>query len=1221
MKLLRETLGIVAAVLLLGVLDPAVAAAPDRDVNNRLDRAAKLFEKEDYGAARLEYERAVQQDPGSIPAWRGLGWSLWRLGEQQRALKIWMDLLKVQPNEPEILLALAEAHEQQEVWSESLEFYEKLLRSGRHVREARLGRARVFRSLRKYREAEAEIRSVLSTAPADFDAQFLLASVYMDTSRGQEAVSLLKLLVARNPEFKTIRALADVASEVGDFEESIRQYRRALKQRPNERGTVIGLYRAFARSQRHTDAMALLKSYLAAQPGDDEIREQLGRTAAMTGDHPEAERQWRTLLTKHPDDLKWALHLANVFHAQDRFDEASKLAHWILTRDPKNGSALGLLADDAIFGRREEEAMAWLQRLVVVEPTVLRLNQLANLHLSRGARHALDGEDDAAERDYVAAYEAFTRGRTLDPTDSEATMGAVTALRLRGLPKEAVASAEQVRSQHPRLERAFSELQLGYMDLGDPSRASAYLASLQRQFPKDVRLDREQARTLFFGGEKEKAVETAERTLRRPLRPNVPVLLYHGITTSRRVNATPADGFADQMRALRQAGYQSITVQDLVGFLSGTNSLPSKPILITFDDARTDTFHNADPVLRETGFNAAMFIPVAEVNRHIAFYAPWNLVRQMAENGRWEIQCHGFDAHRKMPINAEGTKGTFLANRLWLEAEKRLETEEEYMSRIERDYEQCREALMREIGHDDVIAYAFPFGDLGHKSLSNVPDAFDRNLRILSRHFRIAFIEEPAGFVTPESSPLLLPRFEVPREYLGSDLLRYLRTTEPKIATSFLLADFYVWTGRYADAMAIYEGLGREGTHRPTLLERRSQVYTGKGDFSGARAELEAANAEQRQQRLANVYPEEIRIAKALDTLDTRIRPILQFEGGSYLDNDNRINASFSPSGRVYLNDRFSLIARYKLTSFQQSDFELQDSGSSSSASPDSSGGGGDQTSSGTGETPAGISASGGGSSAGVAQSPEEPSMQTASPELVTLRAGGNEAEIQLDYRRDWGTGFSLSAGAADFTNRSSPRVFGTPDPEPLLSGLFTFGMGDHADLSLGGSHGYVSSAGAILDDLDYSASIARLRVWPFRWLTLSARHAFTYYSDRNRRNTAFGAALGRVWETPSLQLGYQFTYDDALRRNPFFFTPDRFTANEGVAVLEWKPTRTLTTSTTVTGGLGQQRGGNPVPQASVLAALQLQLGRHFGLFGGVGRSQSAKFQSVLGNGGVLIRF
>jgi peptidoglycan/xylan/chitin deacetylase (PgdA/CDA1 family) len=103
---------------------------------------------------------------------------------------------------------------------------------------------------------------------------------------------------------------------------------------------------------------------------------------------------------------------------------------------------------------------------------------------------------------------------------------------------------------------------------------------------------------------------------------NVPILMYHYIRVNPdsrdrlgfNLSVTPTD-FAAQMDWLARSGYHTITTEDLHGYLSGTRGLPSKPVILTFDDGYADFYTTALPVLRSHGFNADSYVVSGFVGR------------------------------------------------------------------------------------------------------------------------------------------------------------------------------------------------------------------------------------------------------------------------------------------------------------------------------------------------------------------------------------------------------------------------------------------------------------------------------------------------------------------------------------------------------------------------------------------------------------------------------
>jgi peptidoglycan/xylan/chitin deacetylase (PgdA/CDA1 family) len=91
----------------------------------------------------------------------------------------------------------------------------------------------------------------------------------------------------------------------------------------------------------------------------------------------------------------------------------------------------------------------------------------------------------------------------------------------------------------------------------------------------------------------------------------VPVLMYHEIAdvraTSSKLAVAPED-FARQLAYLHDAGFTAISAGALAAGLadSGTE-LPSRPVVLTFDDGYGDFYSQALPLLRQYGHTATLF--------------------------------------------------------------------------------------------------------------------------------------------------------------------------------------------------------------------------------------------------------------------------------------------------------------------------------------------------------------------------------------------------------------------------------------------------------------------------------------------------------------------------------------------------------------------------------------------------------------------------------------
>ncbi|RNL56565.1 polysaccharide deacetylase family protein [Pedobacter jejuensis] len=134
-------------------------------------------------------------------------------------------------------------------------------------------------------------------------------------------------------------------------------------------------------------------------------------------------------------------------------------------------------------------------------------------------------------------------------------------------------------------------------------------------------------------------------------RKQVPILCYHQVR-----NWKPTDGkvgkdyiveiqnFKDQMKMLADSGYHTILPDQLYAYLNTGAALPSKPIMLTFDDTDMDQFTIVRPTLDKLGYKAVYFIMTVSIGRKGKFvdYMTSEQIKQLADEGN-VIGSHTYD--------------------------------------------------------------------------------------------------------------------------------------------------------------------------------------------------------------------------------------------------------------------------------------------------------------------------------------------------------------------------------------------------------------------------------------------------------------------------------------------------------------------------------------------------------------------------------------------------
>jgi peptidoglycan/xylan/chitin deacetylase (PgdA/CDA1 family) len=127
----------------------------------------------------------------------------------------------------------------------------------------------------------------------------------------------------------------------------------------------------------------------------------------------------------------------------------------------------------------------------------------------------------------------------------------------------------------------------------------------------------------------------------------VPILMYHYISDpppgsdQLRYSLTVSpSNFDAQMAFLQQAGYHTVTLDDLYDFLSRGAPLPDKPIILTFDDGYADAFTFALPILQKHGFVGTFFILTGPADRNgEGAYLNWAQITAMSQAGM-DMELH-----------------------------------------------------------------------------------------------------------------------------------------------------------------------------------------------------------------------------------------------------------------------------------------------------------------------------------------------------------------------------------------------------------------------------------------------------------------------------------------------------------------------------------------------------------------------------------------------------
>lgn len=191
----------------------------------------------------------------------------------------------------------------------------------------------------------------------------------------------------------------------------------------------------------------------------------------------------------------------------------------------------------------------------------------------------------------------------------------------------------------------------------------------------------------------------------------VSILMYHSILKDPQragQHVLSPDTLEQDLRYLKEQGYTTVFMQQIIDYVYRDVPLPEKPVVLTFDDGYLNNLTYVLPLLEKYDMKATLSIVGAyteqaerenDENPNYA-YLKKQRIAEMAQSGRIEIGAHSYDMHGQ-----QTRKGS---------ARKKGESAGQYQAAFRADTERCL-ALLAECGVQANV-YAYPYGAISAES-------------------------------------------------------------------------------------------------------------------------------------------------------------------------------------------------------------------------------------------------------------------------------------------------------------------------------------------------------------------------------------------------------------------------------------------------------------------------------------------------------------------------
>ncbi len=192
----------------------------------------------------------------------------------------------------------------------------------------------------------------------------------------------------------------------------------------------------------------------------------------------------------------------------------------------------------------------------------------------------------------------------------------------------------------------------------------------------------------------------------------VPIIMYHSILKSKSGDyIVHPDVLEKDLLYIKEHGYETITISNLIDYVYENKPLPNKPIIITFDDGHYNNLTYVLPLLKKYNMKAVIsivgkytdtFTKTDEANPNYG-YLRWKDINELISSNLVEFQNHTFDLHE-----IGSRKGCM---------KKHNETKEHYSNLLSNDILKLQEEFKVNTNYSP-NTFTYPFGAISNDSIN-----------------------------------------------------------------------------------------------------------------------------------------------------------------------------------------------------------------------------------------------------------------------------------------------------------------------------------------------------------------------------------------------------------------------------------------------------------------------------------------------------------------------
>ena len=441
--------------------------------------------------AEAEFRKALAADPHLVCAMDGMAQVLVRQRRYDAAINLWRQALSIQPDAPDMRLALATAmYKAAKVRqingnppligadvADAIQLLTDLIKSDPEMAAAHFALGNIYANERRDREAADEYHEVIRQNPGDTVALAAEVKALIDTSAYDEALAPALDYVRQKPKDPSGHVmLGTVYQQLGDYAKAEPELELGAAQAPGDFEARYQLGLLLARMGKPQLALPHLQKAVALKPGDraatyqlvavlrslgktqessqfvEQLRREQGKESLnsqlaaegtkandllQSGKAVDAVQIYRHMLEEEPGSTQTAYNLALALEAMNDLNGAEDTLRNAINIDPRQAKIRAELGRLELTKGDSQSAQKWLESALDLQPELVEASgNLAMLYARKG--------------DLVSAEKLLHRAVEDDPEYKEGHLNLGLILAQQNRKSEAEQELERAAALAPK---------------------------------------------------------------------------------------------------------------------------------------------------------------------------------------------------------------------------------------------------------------------------------------------------------------------------------------------------------------------------------------------------------------------------------------------------------------------------------------------------------------------------------------------------------------------------------------------------------------------------------------------------------------------------------------------------------------------------------------------------------------------------------------------------